>query len=248
MADIQVTVGDKTFDCLRKLYPLDQNVLAGFAGNVETGFAMLERLHQLIVSTKQAPGDPADIEAVFRLFPRAARELFADLDDRGREGGSALLIAAGEPADNTIYGSAARVACFQGPAFAAQEIPHQQWGSIGSGSDIPAYLAELEKLTSDEARELVKMEVGMIGGHASIMASTIIREIGEMPRVPGISMHFHVGTVVTGGWRLTKSDRDYFPGDAPPVQIRMPPVAESWQELQDLLALDLRGGLGVAIA
>jgi hypothetical protein len=47
LADIQVTVGDTTFDCLRKVYGLDQNVMAGFAGNVRTGFAMLARLKRL---------------------------------------------------------------------------------------------------------------------------------------------------------------------------------------------------------
>lgn len=38
VADIQITIGDETFDCLRKLYGLNQNVVAGFAGSVKVGF------------------------------------------------------------------------------------------------------------------------------------------------------------------------------------------------------------------
>jgi len=248
VADIQVTVDGQTFDCLRKLYGLDQNVLAGFAGNVKTGFAMLARLQRLIDQQKASQSEPADIQAIFDRYPDAASDVFARLDAGGRQGGSSVLIAGAEHAANTLYGSRSRAARFVSPDFALQEIPHRQWASIGSGAEIPAYRAELEKVTGDESRPLVTMEAGRPGGHAHTMAIVVMQSVADMPPVEGISKHFHVGVVFAGGWQLTSSDRDFFPPDGPPQQIRMPPVAESWRELETVLAPHLSRALTVAIA
>jgi hypothetical protein len=248
VADIQVTVGTDTFDCLRKLYGLDQNVMAGFAGNVHTGFAMLARLQRLIDDEKNSPSAPADIQAIVDRFPDAARGLFEGLDDHGRRGGSAVLVAGAEPARDRLYGSRPRAARFKSPDFAAQEIPHREWASIGSGAEIAAYQAELEKLTGDEADGLLTMEAGRPGGHAHTMAMFVVMSVGDMPGVRGISKHFHVGLVFADGWHLTRSDRDFFPAPGPPQQIRMPPVAESWAELERILAPHLSHALTVAVA
>jgi hypothetical protein len=248
LADIQVTVGDDTFDCLRKLYGLDQNVVAGFAGNVKTGFAMLASLQRFIDDTKPSASAPADIQAIFDHFPDAARDLFASLADYGRQGGSAVLVAGAEPAANHVYGSRSRAARFLSPEFSAQEIPHQAWASIGSGAEIPEYQAELEKVTGDESLPLITMEAGRPGGHAHTMAIAVMQSVGDLPSVRGISKHFHVGVVFAGGWEFTSSNRDFFPPDGPPQQIRMPPVAESWRALERLLAPYLSQALTVAIA
>jgi hypothetical protein len=248
LADIQVTVGDDTFDCLRKLNGLDQNVMAGFAGNVKTGFAMLARLQRLIDDEKTGASAAADVQAIFDHFPDAAKDLFASLDDNGREGGSAVLVAGAEPATNTLYGSRSRAARFLSPQFSAQEIPHQEWASIGSGAEIPEYQAELEKVTGDESHSLVTTEANRPGGHAHTMAILLMQSVADLPSVRGISKHFHVGVVFAGGWQLTSSNRDFFPPDGPPQQIRMPPVAESWRALESLLAPHLSHALTVAIA
>jgi hypothetical protein len=248
VADIQVTVGDATFDCLRKLYGLDANVMAGFAGNVNTGFAMLARLQRLIDDEKSSANAPADIQAIFDHYPGAARDLFGSLDDEGRQGGSAVLVAGAEPAANMVYGSHPRAARFLSPDFFAQEVPHQEWASIGSGAEIPAYQAELEKVTGGESRPLLGLEVGRPGGHAHTMATFVIQSVANLPSVSGISKHFHVGVVFAGGWQLTSSNRDFFPPDGSPQQIRMPPVAESWRALENLLAPYLSHALTVAIA
>jgi hypothetical protein len=248
VADVQVTVGDETFDCLQKLYGLERNVLAGFAGNVRTGFAMLARLQRLIDAQKTSQEDPADIRALFQEYPEVARDLFAGLPEELRHGGSAVLIGAAEPAANTIYACRSRAACFKSPEFAVEEIPHREWGSIGSGSGIAAYKAELEKITGDEADGLVQMEVGRPGGHAQVMAQFLAMQVSQLPPLPRISSHFHIGVVFADGWQMGTSDRDFFPPDGPPQQIRMPRVALSWAELEALLTGRASGDLTLAIA
>ena len=171
VADIQVTVGDSTFDCLRKLYGLDQNVMAGFAGDVRTGFAMLARLQRLIDEEKHSADEPADIQGIFDRYPAAAREVFAAMGESAQAGGSEILVAGAESATNTLlYGSRSRAARFVGPDFAVQEIRHQAWASIGSGRGVPEYHSQLETVTGDAAHPLVTLEAGNPGGHARIMA------------------------------------------------------------------------------
>jgi hypothetical protein len=247
LADIQVTVGDETFDCLRKVYGLDHNVMAGFAGNVKTGFGMLARLQRLIDDIKKSADATAAVQAIFDRYPAAAAELFASLGDDGRAGGSAILVGAAEPANNAVYGSRSRAARFVCPDFTAEEIPQRAWASIGSGSDIPAYQAELVKVTGDHGGPLVVLETNNPGGHARAMAFFVTQAVGDMPPVDGISKHFHVGVVFAHGWELGTSDRTHF-RDGPPEQIRMPPVAESWAELERLLAPRLTRAPTVAIA
>ena len=108
------------------------------------------------------------------------------------------------------------------PGFAVKEIPHRKWGSIGSGSGIAAYKAELEKITGDEADGLIQMEVGRPGGHGQVMGQFLAMQVSELTPVPGISSHFHIGVVFADGWQMSTSDRDFFPPDGPPQQIRMP--------------------------
>lgn len=66
VADIQVTLQDgRTFDCVQKLHELDRNVLAGFAGDVLTGFAMLVSLNRYLLGQDA----PIEIERVFDTLP-----------------------------------------------------------------------------------------------------------------------------------------------------------------------------------
>jgi hypothetical protein len=249
LADIQVTVGTETFDCLRKLYRLDRNLMAGFAGNVATGFAMLAVLQRLVHITKSDANARANIQAIFEYFPEAARGLFARFDDEGRYGGSAVLVAGAEPAANFIYGSRSRAARFQSRTdFVAQEIPHAEWASIGSGAGVAAYQAELEKVTGQEADGLLPLEGGRPGGYAESMAISVMQSVADLPRIPGISKHFHVGVVFAGDSVLATSNRDVYASIGPPEKIRMPPVATSLQELERILAPHVSHALTIAIA
>src|SRR2546422_162221 len=115
VADIQVTVGKASFDCLRKLYVIDQNVIAGFAGNVEAGFTMLIQLQSLIDDEKRTSGSPVDMQRVLARYPTVARSVYAGLDPTKQKGSCAVLIAGASRASEAIYGSLPQVARFAAP-------------------------------------------------------------------------------------------------------------------------------------
>lgn len=116
VADIQMTVGDESFDCLQKLYGIHQNVLAGFAGTVLGGFALVARLQRLIDETPASQG-AVNLDLLFSAYPAAAQDVFARLPAESAQAGTAVLVAAAEPAPNTLYGSRGRCARFRSPGF-----------------------------------------------------------------------------------------------------------------------------------
>ena len=249
VADIQVTTGDdRTFDCLRKLYPVDRNLIAGFAGNVATGFEMLTVLHHLMNAEKASSAEAADVQRIFKRFPAAAMQRYADLPAEHREGGSQLLIVGANRANDALYESRPEAARFAAPDFRCDEIPRGEWRSIGSGAEIAGYRRELEALTSDEGRKLMQLEANSPGGYAKVMSFSVVQAVRQMPSVPGISQHFHTGVVFANACEFSTSDTTWYDDEGPHV-IEMPEVADSWASLQALLSkLGPGPGLGIAIA
>jgi hypothetical protein len=239
VADIQVTTGDgEVFDCLRKLYPMERNLIAGFAGDVRAGFEMLTALYYVIHNGAGA-GEPVDVERAFERFPKAAARAFSELPQENCEGGSEVLLVGAIHAANALYESRPMAARFVSPNFSREEIRAGDWGSIGSGTNIDAYRQELEGLTSEDARNLMQLEINAPGMYAQAMSFAVVEAVGKMPPVRGISRHFHTGVVFAHGSQVATSDRTWY-GDQGTHEIRMPEVADSWESVQALLAR-LRG-------
>lgn len=237
VADIQVTLRDeRQVDCLQKLYPMHQNVLAGFAGDVQIGFSLLEAL------ARELPAYPSDeppavtVSELISSFPRRAREVFSSAPAANRSQGSELLIAGATPSPDRVYGGEPEVACLRGPKFIPEPVERGEWGWIGSGSAVPVYREKLEAYTSDAAREAMTMEGGWIGGFGTVIFVGLTSELRDLPPVPGVSQHFHACLVTASGFEGRSTDRTDFPPTGPPTQVKMPKVATSWSELQAVLA------------
>jgi hypothetical protein len=242
VSDIQVTMADgETIDCLQKMYPVARNVVAGFAGDVQLGFAMLEDLARLLREERPAPETMSE-------FSRIAKARFAGALAHQREGRSELLIAYVVPDERMVYGGRPVVCRLRCPDFNFEEIPRGTWGSIGSGTDIPAYQQELEKLTGEETDPLLQMEASRPGSYAHTMFIALTGAIAEFGPVPGISRHFHSCVVTVEGWEGGSSDRTMFGPDGEVVEIKMPKVATSFGELQELLHAEREAATVGAVA
>jgi hypothetical protein len=249
VADIQITTDDgERFDCLRKLYPMDRNLIAGFAGDVEAGFGMLTALHHLMREQKTGNDDIVDVRRICEDFPAAAGRAFSALPALNRKGGSEILVVGANDADNALYGSRPVAARFLAPDFSCEEIPPGEWGSIGSGAEIEDYCRELEALTSDEGRKLMQLEANSPGGYAKVMSFSVVQAVRRMPNIAGISQHFHTGVVFANGCEIGTSDTTWY-DDAGTHTMQMPEVADSLASMQALLTrLRGRPASGVAFA
>jgi hypothetical protein len=237
VADIQVTLRDeRRLDCLQKLYPMHQNVLAGFSGDVQIGFSLLEALARDLPAYPSNEPPAVAVSELINGFPQRARDVFNSAPALNRSQGSALLIAGATPAPSTIYGGKPEVACLRGPEFIPEPVDRGEWGSIGSGAAVGVYRQKLEAYTSDAAHEAFTMEGGWVGGFATVIFTGLMSELRDLPPVPGISEHFHACLVTASGWEGRSTDRTEVPATGHPRKVEMPKVATSWAELQAVLA------------
>ena len=91
LADICVTLADETeVDCLQKIHPVGRHVAAGFSGDVEIGFAMIDELRRLCdLKDERLSCDPASIAAG---WPAVARRVFGGFFPENQNGGSDIII------------------------------------------------------------------------------------------------------------------------------------------------------------
>lgn len=244
VADIQVTLSDgRCLDCLRKLYALDQNVLAGFAGDVIAGFRLLEALQRFL----HQHHEPLAMSAIFESFPEVARNAFGQLHAMNQSGSEVMIAGASSRAD-ALYGSRAEVARFLYPDFEPELVPMREWAAIGSGDDVETYRQELQKVSGDEAMAAVGLESSNPGGFGWALTISVIQNVFEMPDEPGISKHFHIGVAFAHGFRFASSDRWMYPPDGPPQRIAMPPVAQNRREFEALMNQQFGHAAGAATA
>jgi hypothetical protein len=89
LSDICVTLDDGTeVDCLQKLHPVGRYVAAGFSGDVEIGFAMIDQLRRLCdLKNERLSCDSASIATG---WPAAARSVFDGFSADNQDGGSSF--------------------------------------------------------------------------------------------------------------------------------------------------------------
>lgn len=240
LSDIQVTFtdsqGKKTYrDCLQKMYALDKNFIAGFAGNVYGGFALLSKLSKAIKDGKKGREDlVVEPEGFINSWAPIAKKLYSNLIPEASNGGVHLLMGGvSSTKDNGIPGEGRPyVATLRSPEFIPEFAKTTEWISIGSGSDINEYIEILKKLSGEKIFPLAKMEIKNPGGFASAISIILIMDVQKEAQKKGISKHFHVAIVDRSSVRGGNSDHTEFLGDAREQKITMPPVATNLDEFE----------------
>jgi hypothetical protein len=225
VADVQVSFENgPPRDLIKKIHAVAPNVAIGFSGSVFLGFRMVESLRTLVASQyKDVECVPTD--ALVRDWrPRAVAEWGATTDDQRALGCSLLMVGAqakrGILNRNTGY-------CLRGPDF----VPHQ-FGkkpfTIGSGSDVAAYRAVLEKGPWEWSKMLRQFNLrrgGPLDPFGTIMGKTIERNPKR-----GISPHLHLCVVRCDDFIWGTNDRTLSSG----VHWVMPQVASDYASYRQM--------------
>lgn len=166
ISDSRVSLGSKTFDCLQKIHLVQRGVVAGFAGNVMAGFALLDVLSELLSDLPDGCGWTP--EHIGHLFPNVAAQFWREFFP-----GSAIalqLVTTHPVKDNGIPGNAMpHVLTFRSPSFECEMAIEWAWVSIGSGSAIHAD-AIRESNLDRYWMQFGKMEASDRGGFGRAMA------------------------------------------------------------------------------
>jgi len=236
LADIQVTFGTKTEDCLQKIYKIDRNLVVGFAGSVNIGFAMLNSLARLrdSVIKEDLSFEP---EGLAEVWSEKAREIFNSALKNYKSKGSELLMAGvSHSKDLGIPGFGKPVVVvLRYPYFKPELAKMGEWVSIGKGREVKHYQEILKSLESREYNEAMKMETAFSGGYGSVLGSMVGDKVRRAPEVPGISKHLHICIISRQQVKLGNTDHwEVGPSDnwETRKEFRMPKVATNWQEFQ----------------
>src|SRR5688572_5440446 len=104
VSDIQVTLpGDRTFNLVRKAYPVGPHLIGGFAGSVCIGFELRRSIGGFLQVRRGAPKNFAWPPAwVAENWARIARNVFEKANEAQRKDGSQFLLAGPDPVEDVV--------------------------------------------------------------------------------------------------------------------------------------------------
>src|SRR5688500_4344304 len=102
VSDIQITLGDgRTFDLVRKAYPVGPNLVGGFAGSAYIGFELLRSVAGFL---RPPPGTPSNWlwspAWVAENWAPIARSVFENAPLEQQKLGSQFIIVGPDPVEN----------------------------------------------------------------------------------------------------------------------------------------------------
>jgi hypothetical protein len=260
ISDIRVTLSDGSeHDCLQKIYPVTNSIAVGFAGSVRIGFMMAEAMSRWL-RCDEPDGFWQPLE-VAEQWPEIAKKIFQSAlpEEQGLQ--CALILLSTDPVTRNGPGPQTYVHTFHSPDFEPLKAETQKTAGIGSGAFIAEHRQHLDELSENHERRfnLMRMEAGMPGGMGSHLGYQLT-DLLKRTTPNGISSHLHycwvylgkviiktndhsmVGrwTILPGGSGINQPEDapsvlETTKGEAGEVVFRMPRIARSWTELNQIL-------------
>ncbi len=228
ISDVQVSddTSGLRMDVLQKAYPVGKYIVAGFAGDVFPGFALLESLSNFLNSPSPDDDECWDPQWVAENWPDEACRVYRQIMEEYRPDGTDILMlglnAAGNSEQRVMGGAIGHLSVFRSPDF----LPESKQGgrkamSIGCGEKVEKYTTTLEELMLDPDLTYMQAEVFNPGGYAKRIAETLAWLVQKNPE-DGISKQFQLFIVRMGEIKYWN-----------PPGIHT--LAQSWDELIPML-------------
>lgn len=228
ISDVRVTctATARTADVLQKAYPVGRYIVAGFAGDVHAGLALLDNLKSFLNSPAPDMDECWDPQWVADSWASEARTMFARLCEEGPTGKTHILMLGLQPQRDVLGSAIGCISVLRSPNFSPETmLGGRKAMSIGCGSEVELYTSALEDIMTDTHLTYMKAEIGNIGGYGRVIAGVLRRIANENP-TKGISRDFQVFMVRIGRAEM------WAPKDTPRL-------ARSWSELQEMLSSDM---------
>jgi hypothetical protein len=233
ISDVQVTFEDgRTANLVRKAYPVGPSIVGAFAGSAYIGFALLQSLSKYLRLPSDAPPNASwEPNVVAEHWAPIARNVFDAAPDHQKALGAQFLLAGPHPTEDGIPGRAIPYLCrFSWPAFQPEVTRNGNSAScIGSGATVQKYM--------DGIREALGPKSGLIQaemagpGHWGRNLGFIVNRLATWHPEKGISDHMHIHVAYRDGFYIQNSDMKEHQKDGSIREVRMPPVAESYDQL-----------------
>jgi hypothetical protein len=213
----------REIDAVQKIHPVADNMVLGFAGSVELGFALVDDLRRF---NQWVPdGHLASTAWTAWHWARRVRFIWGRLPPQARQLGCELLLVGALPSQGPFVQSSAFV--LRSPRFEFEVIQSRTARSIGSGAHVAEYAAELEQF-GEEWFNLAQADV-MVGPLGPLVPMGLfLAQAIRQREADGVSPHLHLCSVRPMEIQLGTNDMQGF-GDGA-FDLAMPQVATSWPE------------------
>jgi hypothetical protein len=220
-------------------------IAAGFAGSVRIGFAMLDALADLLRDLPE--GSSWHPEEVAACFQDLASQVFQAAPQSERALQSHLILLGAHPTEGMGIPGWARcsVHTLKSPDFDPQLARMGEVVSIGSGSTDARYQKALDGFSSNVLSLLQGETMGSRMGFLPL--SMVIQKTIEQNPILGISPHSHICVVRRGSVEVGTNDENRYPSSGEVIEIRMPPVATTWNEFVRLTTSSAGSGTDGAV-
>jgi len=233
ISDIRVMLRDGTkIDCLQKVYPVGDFIIAGFAGSVKIGFNLIENLRVFLHLNN---ADEAWLPKwVAMKWYRRAQWIFKNSDIDEQKIKSSILLVGIHPSHNSGDSPwATGTTCLlESPGFEPKFANDYNLLSAGTGGAVEFYKERLRKCTDKHSRiHLMQDEVAMPGGYAHAI-KLYMTEAMNKHHEPTVSRHLQIAIARRGTLSIDNNDHiRTIKGQ--PVPFKMPWVAKSYSEFKD---------------
>jgi hypothetical protein len=239
-SDVQVTFSDgKTKDLVQKAFPLTNSIAAGFAGSVRIGFSLLESLASFLKLPPEVDPDLVgwDPGWVSENWAPLARSVFQSAERSEQRLGARILMVAASPNENIGLGAKFYFTRFSEPDFRPGVMTKPvKLCSIGSGARVSEYHRSLKPLFKWSVHAAT-LQANVAGPHgwAQNLSFRISQRLANHPHT-GISRHMHAIVVGRRSIVMGNNDESIYRGEAPPIEIRMPPIAQTYGQFKAMAA------------
>jgi hypothetical protein len=164
-----------------------------------------------------------------------AKQIFSDAPGEERSLGSQVLLVGPSPTEHMGAAEFPRIEIARAtspeftPRFSRPGLAIRHIGSGGSVSDYKRAIRPLFRMTSG----IHQAHIAGIHEWARQLAFSTTIAVRDYPN-HGISEHFHVVAVRLGTMAVFTNDMTTYPKEGRPIILRMPTVAQSWAEFDDL--------------
>lgn len=232
LSDVQVTWnnGGIRKDCLKKVYPVAPNMVAGFSGSIDIGFCLLNDLANFIQS-KSKSNEHLMPRSVGHGWHRRAKKIFELQPKNLRKLGVQILLAGTSPKERTGDLNVDRtdiVVISNKNSFKPSFIPQMKTASIGSGSSFDSYINfmnDADGVDNMSAFLNAETKFGGAGENFAFMASIHM----QSNQMKGVSKMVHCTLVSTNDIRQFPLDFNTYKGEEK-IEHRMPKVCENYVE------------------
>ncbi|MFZ3073086.1 MAG: hypothetical protein WA162_07565 [Thermodesulfobacteriota bacterium] len=237
ISDIRVTFqkadGEITYiDCLQKVYPVGNFLVAGFAGSVRVGFELIEDMRRFLSPN---PPDMSWIpEWVAVNWRRRGRKIFSMAPLNEQKLSSSILLVGIHPTHNLGDGRSPKgVACvFKSPEFEPEFYEVNKFVSIGSGTEVEQYKKRLHDSTQIFDNSAIMMEAGRRGGWGYTIGDHLKMTLKKHREVT-VSEHVQTFIVERGKMYISNNETTAITAKGH-VKFEMPPLAKSYGEFVEL--------------